>query len=413
MQVQLHELHRASSGTICVARQPIFNARVDVVAYELLYRSKTGDTTATFLDGACATARVVVGSVAEIGLDTLSNGCDVHVNLPRELVVNPIELPLRPETTVLEILESVRSDAEVISGIQHFRERGFRIALDDYASDDHDELLVGLADIVKIDLLAEPEHLWPQTVSKLLDRGLDVVAEKVETYEHFEKCRAIGIQSFQGYWFQRPETFVASSVPANRLASMQVLSALHDPGIAIRTLAEVVQRDLSLVYRLLRLINSGYYNLPRAVTSVDDAILLLGIDNVRRFCALMSLAAFDDRPQELLISALIRGRMCELLSARTFPERGAELFLVGLLSHIDALLGVPASEAIRALPLGNDIEMALTAYAGPIGPVLKYVVDFERGRWPESNGGIDSHIAQKLYQHSVQWADEARGLLLA
>jgi EAL and modified HD-GYP domain-containing signal transduction protein len=199
MPVQLHQPDRSSPGTICVARQPIFNAGVNVVAYELLYRSAAGDTRATFLDGASATARVVVGSVAEIGLDTLSNGCDVHVNLPWELVVNPIELPLRPETTVLEILESVRSDAEVLSGIQYFRERGFRIALDDYASDDHDEYMVRVADIVKIDLLAEPEERWPQTASMLLDRGKEVVAEKVETHAQFEKCKAYGIQSFQGY----------------------------------------------------------------------------------------------------------------------------------------------------------------------------------------------------------------------
>lgn len=405
---------RQRTGSVCVARQPIFDSQLAVIAYELLYRAAPLDESARILDGASATAQVVVASIAEIGLDTLCGGLDVHLNLPRELIVQPMELPLRPETTVLEVLETVHSESAVLDGIDFFRRAGFRIALDDYVSERHDEALLEVADIVKIDLLAEPTDRLRQTAAMLLDRGLNVVAEKIETREQFEQCRSLGIPSFQGFWFQRPETFTAQRVSPDQLATLQVLAALQDADISVAKLERVVSKDLALVYRLLRVINSGYYNLPRAVTSVQEALRLLGLDNVRRLCSLTALAAFDGRPQELMVSALVRARMCELLAAITHPAQSAMSFLAGLLSHLDALLGVPTTEAVGRLPLTNDLERALTHYAGLIGVTLRSVIAFERGHWEASStSGVNAEQSQSLYLEAVRWADEARMALSA
>lgn len=401
-----------SPGAICVARQPIFDAAMALRAYELLYRAAAEDQHARVLDGATATAQVVVGSVAEIGLEALSAGADIHLNLPRELIVDPIELPLPPGRTVLEILESVRPDAAVIAGIAVYRQRGFGIALDDFVSAGHDEALLSLVDIVKIDLLLEPPQQWAATVAMLRRRGLAVIAEKVETREQFEQCRALGIDGFQGYWFQRPEMFVAQRAGSNRLITLQVLSALQDADCPMAILERLVEQDLGLVYRLLRVINSGYYNLRRSVTSVRDALRLLGQDTLRRLCTIMALAAFDDRPQELLLNALIRARMCALLSASTDPERTSEGFLAGLLSHIDALLGVPMAEALRSLPLARDLELALIEHSGPMGAILQSVMTFERGDWFNSVvPGVELAQMQLAYLDAVGWAEQARKLL--
>jgi EAL and modified HD-GYP domain-containing signal transduction protein len=357
---------------------------------------------------------VVVGSVAEIGLEKLSGGAIIHLNLPRELIADPVELPLRPQTTVLEVLETVHSDDAVLAGIQAFRQRGYRIAIDDYVSTRHDEGLVALADIVKIDLLLEPAAAMSKTVSVLLGRNLELIVEKVETQEQFEQCRALGIQAFQGFWFQRPETFFAHRAPAHQLDTLQILSALQDPDCTLSDLARLVHQDLSLVYRLLRVINSSYYNLPRRVTSILDAIALLGLDDLRRICAIVTLAAFDNRPQALPLNALVRARMCELLATVGDGSLSSELFFAGLLSHLDALLGLSTEEAVRSLPLARAIAMALTSYGGPIGATLKSVVAFERGDWKTVRAAnFASAQMQSAYIDAVRWADESRALLRA
>jgi EAL and modified HD-GYP domain-containing signal transduction protein len=390
------------------------NAQLEVIAYELLYRVEAQDARADILDGVAATSRVVVGTVAEIGLEKLSGGSVIHLNLPRELIADPIELPLRPETTVLEVLESVHSDAEVLAGINTFRQRRFRIAIDDYVSARHDESLLQVSDIVKIDLLLEPPDRLSETVAALFRRKLEIIAEKVETREQFEHCRSLGIQGFQGFWFQRPETFVAHRAASDKLAVMKVLAALQVPDCTVATLERLVQQDLALVYRLLRVINSSYYNLPRQVKTVHQAIRMLGLDNLRRLCAIVALASFDNRPQELLVNSLVRARMCEVLAANNEEDRSSELFLVGLLSHLDALLGVSTEEAVHTLPLAKDIAVALTSFAGPIGTTLKSVMEFERGDWQAaSRGGLDLAQIQTAYLDAVRWADDSRALLKA
>jgi EAL and modified HD-GYP domain-containing signal transduction protein len=141
---------------------------------------------------------------------------------------------------------------------------------------------------------------------------------------------------------------------------------------------------------------------------------MLGLDNLRRLCAIVALASFDNRPQELLVNSLVRARMCEVLAANNEEDRSSELFLVGLLSHLDALLGVSTEEAVHTLPLAKDIAVALTSFAGPIGATLKSVMEFERGDWQAaSRGGLDLARIQTAYLDAVRWADDSRALLKA
>jgi len=400
------------AATVCVARQPIFNARLEVIAYELLYRDAANTERAAFSSVDIATCRVVVASIAEIGLDTLCGRALVHLNLPRELIVDPVAVPLAPATTVLEVLETIQADEAVLAGIASLRAQGFRIALDDFSSANQDENLLGLADIVKVDVLLEPAGRLAETAATLLRRGVELIAEKVETLEQFERCRAMGFQGFQGYFVGRPETFFGRRVPSNRLTVLRVLATLQDPNVTPEALADLVSQDLPLLHRLLRFLNSGYHGLPQRILSARHAIVMLGLEHLRRLCAVVALAAFDDRPGYLLINALVRGRMCELLGPSAGIKSPGELFFAGVLSHLDALLGVSTEEAVGSLPLSAAVSSALLSHGGPIGAVLEAVTAFEQGRWSEVRLG-ESLTARlpTAYREAVSWAEDAGALL--
>ncbi len=398
------------AATISVARQPIFNARWEVVAFELLYRGAPQAMQTGQVDGTLATARVVLGALGDIGLDRLAPGVRAHVNLPDALLREPWSLPLPPERIVIEVLEDVTVDEPLLAGIAALREQGFRIALDDYASERCDARLLAVADCVKVDLAAEPPEQLAATVDSLQARGLDLIAEKVETREQFERCKALGFGGFQGYFLQRPETFSGQRAPTMRLTTLQVLAALSRPGVTPEELEQLVARDLGLVNRLLRCLNSGYYNLPRKVTSVRHGIVMLGLENLKRLCSVVALAGFEDRPSYLLVNAMVRARMCELVAERRDPPAAGSFFFAGLLSHIDALLGLPTDEAVRSLPLTRDVESALTRQAGPIGATLREVQAWERGEWQHVASGDDAEI-RAAYLDALRWAEEARRML--
>lgn len=397
---------------ICVARQPIFDASLRITGYELLYRGNPAATRVQMVDGTLATARVVLGALSDIGLDTLSPGVLAHINLPDALLRTPLVLPLPPERIVIEVLEDVRVDAELLDGIRALRAQGFQIALDDWVSAAGDRRMLEVADCVKIDLMHEPPDTLAATVKELLARGLRVVAEKVETREQFEQCRDLGCSGFQGYFLQRPETFSGQRAPTMRLATLQVLAALNEPDATPEDIEKLLQRDLGLVNRVLRCLNSGYYNLPRKVTSIRHGVVMLGLENLKRLCAVVALAAFEDRPSYLLVNAMIRGRMCEVLAEQQDPNSAGSFFFAGLLSHLDALLGVPTTEAVKALPLTADVEAALTQQDGPIGEALRAVRAWERGHWDVTEAGSEAtERIRRAYLEALRWAEESKQLL--
>ena len=401
----------SASHDVLVARQPIFDALSKVVGYELLYRPTAEDAVdGDAVPGSAATARVILAAISDFGLKRLVGDADVHINLPAELIRAPVDIPLPPGRVVLEVLEDVEADAAVIAGLQAYKARGFRIALDDFAASpgQGDPRLLGLADLVKVDILVQPAETLADLAADLRGRDIGLVAEKVESGEQFDRCRALGFAGFQGFFLQRPETFKGHRTEGFKPATLQVLAALQISDYSAEEIERLVSRDVALVTRLLRSLNSAYYGFPSPVSSVRHGINLVGRDNLLKLCAILTLAAFRDRPTWLLGNTLMRARMCELLRTSDDPQEGGAFFMAGMLSHLDALLGVPLEEAVGSLGLVPAVSEALLARKGAIGRALTAVEAYERGRWDAviAAGFDDVAGVRAAYLEAVGWSEE-------
>ena len=402
---------------VCVARQPIFDQLSKISAYELLYRPSTDDgdgAAGQGPSGAAATARVILAAISDFGLDHLAGPADVHINLPAELIRSPIDIPLPPSRVVLEVLEDVEADDAVVAGIEAYRARGFRIALDDFAwlPGQGDPRLLVLADCVKVDVLLQPPETLGAMVAELRSRGILMIAEKVETGEQFARCRGMGFVGFQGFFLQRPETFKGQRAEGFQSTTLQVLAALQSPDYSTDEVEKLVSRDVGLVHRVLLRLNSAYYGFPSPVSSIRHGVNLLGRDNLLKLCAIISLAAFRDRPTWLLANTLVRARMCELLRSDAAADEAGACFMAGMLSHLDALLGLPLDEALRSLALSPTVRDAVLSRSGPVGSTLAAVEAWERGDWPAvaAVGHRDLTRVRAAYLDAVAWSEETVGL---
>ena len=233
-------------------------------------------------------------------------------------------------------------------------------------------------------MLAHSREELARHVDLLSGREVRLLAEKVETYDEFERCKALGFELFQGFFFCRPKTMTGRSVSSSRLATLRLVAELQAPHVDLDELEHVIGRDVGLSYKLLRYINSTFFALPREVGSVRQALVLLGIVNVRRWATLLALSAVDDKPEELMVTALVRARMCELLAeAYREPDRDA-YFTTGMFSVIDALMDQPMAEVLELLPLAGDLRHALLSREGPKGDALLCVLAYERGELDEA-----------------------------
>ncbi|MGH8171024.1 MAG: EAL and HDOD domain-containing protein [Steroidobacteraceae bacterium] len=397
---------------VFVARQPIYDASMTVVAYELLYRASPTSRSAQITDPGGATLEVIAGAALEIGLDRLAGGLPVHINFPQELLAKLPELPLQAERVVIEVLEDVRATPQVLQGIRTLRSRGHRVALDDYSPQVSDPRLLEVADVVKLETTHPPADEFARLARDLRAAGLELIAENVESKEDFERCIALGFTGFQGNFLQQPETFSARRVPVSRLGALRLAASLQSEDYSLDDVERLLSQDVSLSYRVLRCINSSYYNLPRKIDSIRQAIIILGLDTLRQLCGLLCLQGLDDRPPSLIVQAMTRGRMCEQLGKLGGVREAGPFFITGLFSLLNALLGMPTRKVVEELPLSPAISRALVAGEGELGAALQCTRAYERGVWDHAvYGDLAPHLVRAAYVDALFWAEQARCLL--
>lgn len=390
-----------------VARQPILDASSSLLAYELLFddagpRHAAGAASSDL----SATSAVVVEGLLDVGLFDLVGDRVAHVNVARDFLVHVQPLPLPPDRMVLELEACQRCDAELEAVLMELRQRGFVVALDNYAPGEDSARLLPYAAIVKVGVESRSDEELTTLVAGLREHRppLRLIATDVESGEDFERCRKLGFEAFQGFFFARPAPIGRDRLPSQGLTALRAMTELHLSD-DFDELHRIITRDAGLGMRVLRYANSAFVALPRRVGSVQEALTWLGADAVRRFALMVALSGSSDVPSELLVTALVRARMCELLCGG--DEQLAEsAFTVGLFSVADALANTPMQNVVDELPLREDIATALLTRTGELGELLRAVIAYQYGNFTAASPLMERrHDVEAVYRDAVKWAD--------
>lgn len=389
---------------IFVGRQPIYSRHLSVSGYELLFRAADDDH-ASFIDRNQATSRVVMAALLELDLEKIVGQTPAFVNVTREFVLAGYPAAFPADRVVLEVLEGDAVDRDFVDALRCLADRGYTIALDDFVFSPDTAALLEVADIVKLDVLALGRERVRETVTCLRDRNVRLLAEKIETHEDFAFCRELDFDYYQGFFVCKPDVVHGRRSPVNRLAVMRLLAKLQNPSVDFQEIEEIIVRDVSLSYKLLRLINSAHYGRPQRIHSVRQGLVLLGSRRITTWASLIAMAGIADKPQDLMVTALVRARMCELLAEDRGVQPADSFFAAGLFSVLDALLDLPMAEALQSLPLDDDIVAGILHYDGILGETLACVIAYERGRWEEvAASGFDRRAVTEAYLDAIGWA---------
>ncbi len=389
-----------------VARQPILDARLNVVAYELLFRRGREATSAGVVDYDASTSETVLTSLSDIGLDALVGARTAFLNVPRTFLLEGHVQLCPPERVTLEVLESVVVDEPVVAAVRSCAAAGYRIALDDFVHRAELEPLLRIASIVKLDALALGLDGVAEQIALARPYGVTLLAEKVESHDVYQRCLELGCTLFQGYFFSRPATVGARSIPASRMSRVRLIASLNDPAVQPGELASIIRGDPGLSLRLLRYVNSAFIGLPRTVGSIQEALVLIGYRKLRSLATLIAFASVNESPPELLVTGLVRARMCELLAPVVGVESD-EAFTVGLFSVIDALMDASMEQILAEVPLPAATSAALLGRDGDLGRLLEVMFAYESSALellpPET--ALELAELQQAYVEALGWAD--------
>jgi EAL and modified HD-GYP domain-containing signal transduction protein len=392
-----------------VARQPILDLQNKVYAYELLFRA--GPEAVFRGDGDMAT-RTMLDNAFIFGLEKLTAGLPAFVNCTMESLTARLVDILPPQSTVLEILETLEPTPELLAACHELKARGYRIALDDFIWKPKFDPFVELANYIKVDFIQTGETERRELLKRLRGTHVVLLAEKVETLEEYSQAQAEGFTLFQGYYFCRPILVKSRRVPANQLSYIRILECLKDEPLNLRQLGPLVKKDAALTYRLLRLVNSPMCAVRQEVRSIKAALTLVGDDAFRRMATLAITSELNaKRPPEILRMAYVRGRFCEL-GARTCSLNQSEQYLLGIFSLFPAILGIPMADLSPVLALRDEIVDGLLGAVSLESSLLRWAESLERADWEQCDAiedqfGLSQEELIKCHAEATLWADAA------
>jgi c-di-GMP-related signal transduction protein len=397
--------------TPCIARQPILAANEEVTGYELLFRESSEKNHFTS-DVENATG-MAIDTLNVVGLDVLCDGRLAFINCTYHMLMKEFFLLLPSDEIVIEIQETVRADTKVVAACRRLKEHGYSIALDNFVKHDAREALVPYASYIKVDVKKVSRDECAFLTARFGNEHCQMLALKVETAESFLAAKENGFTQFQGYFFRHPQRMRARQIPANQATYLLLLQAISRPKTDFREIEDLIKREPSLCYRLLRYLNSPLIGMASPVTSIRHALKLLGERELFRWIRMATtLVMGQDKSSDLVLSSLVRARFCELLAPK-LKYGDADLFLLGMLSLMDAILQVPIGAVVEKLSLDAKIKAQLVAgkMGGktPLSPIYDLMVAREAGDWKTvTNLGKELNLSlysvNMNYNEAMRWA---------
>ena len=365
-----------------VARQPIFDLKENVFAYELLFR-KGSQNYYEGMDGDQATTDVIVNSFLNIGIETLTRGKRAFINFTTNLIKEQTAYILPSDLVVVEILEDIEPDQDIVLACQKLKEAGYLLALDDFVFKEQFKPLIDLADIIKIDFTTTCEIERIDIVKRLSSHNIMFLAEKVETREEFNQAQKAGYSLFQGYFFSKPFVVVGRNIPPFKLNCLRLLQEINNVDSDFKKMEDIIKGDVSLSYNLLKFINSAVFGLKMKINSIKQALVLMGLSEVRKWASLVTLQTVGkDKPNELIVNSLVRASFGEALACKTkLKQEASNIFFMGMFSLMDAFLDRPLAEVLEELPLTQEIKQSLLGEDNRFSPIFNLVLAYEKADW--------------------------------
>ncbi len=392
-----------------VARQPIYNSQMGVFGYELLFRSPAGASEA--LKPTEATAQVIASTILEFGLEKFVHNRNVVINVTPAFidVISDIQLPAHK--VILDIPDNLVAADKLVSKLEELRAKGYRLSIGGLSNLKERQLLP-LADIFRIDVQQIKVNQLDALIKFLRHyKNIALQALKIENMEEFRSYRDKGFEFLQGFFLGKPRVYVSRDLSANKLAILQLLTTVNNLDTPIEELEQQITRDLSLSYKLIKLVNAPFFGVAREVDSIKQAIVLLGRDEIRKWVSLLALGGMSDEPAAVMEIGVFRAKMCELLAERAGLPKDS-YFTVGMFSALDILMKQPLKNILSKLPLSDSVKAAILERRGTMGNALSCALAVENAQWSDIEfADLGYKDLSEVYCQAVQWTDNMIGQL--
>ncbi|WP_373019546.1 EAL and HDOD domain-containing protein [Thiomicrorhabdus sp.] len=374
-----------TTADIFIGRQPVIDRNRDLVAYELLFRGSDSHDSAKFDCPDRATESVISNALLGFGIDELVGPYKAYVNFPESFFHAEVEPPFNPNFIVIEVLENIRPTEEVIAGLKRLKSLGFQIALDDFVFKKEYVPFLKLADIIKIEANRLSIDKIPLLFSKIKNlTKAKLLAEKVETREIYQACMNAGCDLFQGYFFAKPDVLKGKKISVAKFNLLELLKGVSDPNISLEELETIVERDVGLSHKLLKMARQYRTSDMPEFSNIREVLMFFGLKRVQAWSTMISMECAGEVVPEIFVMALTRATFMREVAIRECLPFENTFYLAGLFSLLDVIMNQPLEQALSQLPLQQRIVDGLLEERGDYGRLLNIAKSFEQSEAQQS-----------------------------
>ncbi len=393
---------------VYVGRQPIFDRYNNVLGYELLYRRSMNN----FYEGNDAnkdTAEVINNAFFVMHFDELTEGTKAFINFTESMIVDNVPMLLPKETLIVEILEQSIISQDLIESCIKLKQNGYKIALDDFVFSEQYIPLLEIVDIVKIEF-SRVSLFEQRRLLNLYKHKLSFLAEKVETREEYDLALNMGYDYFQGYFFSKPVIVKGKDIAVLNTNIVRIINELYAEEPEFNRISEIIQADLGLSYKLLKVSNTVYFEAKYEIKSIKQAIVRLGISELKRWFNILLVKDIQIiENKDLIKNSIIRAKFMELIALEIGLEQEyLDYFMVGMFSSIDILLNREMKTIVDELPFTQEVKDALLGNENPINNALNVIMKHEYAQLNELDlvqpiQNISQSRFMELYIEAITW----------
>ena len=390
-----------------IVRQTIMNKDQKAVGYEIQYAD---DQVEMWQADDTSAANAIENFLSSMDSENFIGGKTAYITFTRNLLVKNIPKMFDTDKLVIQIEDTLITNPMSHSLITKFKQAGYKIAVIDFEFAPRYFGVLDIVDYIKVNFKNYSDPTLENVIRIGKSFGKSMIAYNIDCAEAYEKAKLYGCTSFQG-------SFVSEKMPAALQKSkvmqgnfMMLMVAVNRDEPDIDEIEEIVSRDVSLTYALLKLVNSAYFALRNRAKSVKQALVILGLGQLKQWIYLLSFKTDDgSMPDELIKLSFLRGSFCaELLEfADDMPISRSEAYLMGMFSTLGKLMQMPLDEVLAQIPISDDIKNALISHEGRSGMLYDTVLAYENADWTNMKNlaeglGIPKEMISEKYCECVQ-----------
>ena len=393
---------------LLLAKQPMFNAELGVIAHELLFRNPM-NLSAADIGGDIATHQVLLNYCSSVFDQAESSSLPVFINVDPVFICTQASLPVEPSRVVVELRLNEPTDNALLASLQVWKSAGFRFSLENYDFSPRYDAFLAQMDFLKVDVLSLERNTIISGKHAHQHLNAQWIATHIEDEETFEHCKTLAFAGYQGYFLARPREIKGNSIKPGTATTLRIIQELDRPNISMDEITRLVSQDPKLALQMLKIINSSLFTLPRVIEDLKTAIVYLGAEKLKQWAMIIAFLSNGETHLEACRFALHRAKACELnIQANSNAVALASTaFLAGLVSGTQILFRIAPATFLNNVRLSPVVEQAVLNHEGPIGEALREICDLEYALSQGDLSIANSHVElAQCYWQAGNWADE-------